>query len=480
MKQTLRKTAFTVALCSLMGAGLVIPSASAEDGELDKARAETAFYKNQQNRLVEEQAVSKDDIKLAEARLRKQTEVVEASNRKLEAINAKLVDLKYQRGEAMEEAYVSSDNGNLLYALVDSGSLSEFLRRGQYTTFLIDRKEDLVDRLDGEIAGLDGQRRDLVTDQNALESEIKDLEDRIALLKLQLEANGDKLGEAEARERALAERTGFENENDRDFIKRNQPVGDRFALAGGGTEHGLGMSQYGAKGAAQHGRDYRDILAHYYQGSRIIKAGTFSTNMGSSEEYVARVVAGEMPSSWPMEALKAQAVAARSYAYRNRGNQDCSPRTQACGSGSARAREAVRATSGQVLSHDGSVIAAYYHSTSGGWTENNENVWGGTPLGWLRGVSSPWETDSPHWYWESKSYSRNQMQAILNQDARTNVGRLETIRIIGRGVSGRVTSVQVVGSGGTKTVSGPRFKGVFNAYSPADEPGLRSTLFGFR
>jgi len=181
-----------------------------------------------------------------------------------------------------------------------------------------------------------------------------------------------------------------------------------------------------------------------------------------------------------METLKAQAVAARSYAYRNQGNQDCSPRTQACGSGSERARQAARATKGQVLTHDGSVIAAYYHSTSGGWTENNENVWGGTPLDWLRGVPSPWETDSPHWYWESKSYSRGQMEAILKQDPRTDAGRLRTVKIIGRGVSGRVTAVRIIGSEGTKTVSGPRFKSVFNAYSPDDESGLRSTLFGFR
>lgn len=483
VNQPLRKITFSAALCLLMGAGLVVPSASAQDAasnELEKARAERVFYQNQQNRLDDEQVGSEEDIKLAEARLRKQRAVVTASVRELETTNAKIIRLKFERGQAMEEAYVSSGNDNLLFALVDSGSLSEFLRRGQYTIFLVDRKEDLVNRLDDEIAGLEDSRRDLVTKQNALETEIKDLVDKIALLKLQREANANNLAQASARERYLASVTGFSDQNDRDFVKRNEPVGDRFAFGGGGTEHGLGMSQYGAKGAAQRGWDYRRILSHYYRESGIKNVGTFSTNQGSSEEYVARVVAGEMPSSWPMEALKAQAIAARSYAYQNQGNQDCSPRTQACGSGSDRARQAARATRGQVLTHGGSVIAAYYHSTSGGWTENNENVWGGTPLAWLRGVPSPWETDSPHWYWESKPYSRSQMQGIVNSDSRTSVGRLETIKIIGRGVSGRVTSVRIIGSGGAKTVSGPRFKAIFNAYSPADEPGLRSTLFGFR
>ncbi|MDP9211887.1 MAG: SpoIID/LytB domain-containing protein, partial [bacterium] len=317
--------------------------------------------------------------------------------------------------------------------------------------------------------------------KNALEADIRTLSERIALLRLQLEATDESLEEASEREAYLLSVTGFLEENDRDFVKRNDPVGGRFAFGGGGTEHGLGMSQYGAKGAAERGRDYQEILSHYYRGTSIKKVGSFSVSgQGESEAYVARVVAGEVSASWPMEALKAQAVAARSYAYRNRGNQDCTPRTQACGQPRDRIREAVRATKGQVLSHGGQVVAAYYHSTSGGWTENNENVWGGTPLPWLRGVSSPWETDSPHWYWESKNYTRAQMEAILNQDPRTAVGRLESVRIIGRGVSGRVTSVRVRGSSGAKTVSGPRFKTIFNAYSPADEPGLRSTLFGFR
>jgi stage II sporulation protein D len=194
------------------------------------------------------------------------------------------------------------------------------------------------------------------------------------------------------------------------------------------------------------------------------------------------VVEAEMNSNWPMEALKAQAVAARSYAYMNRNHLDNSPRTQAWvgpGQQTARARQAVAETRGQVVMFAGQVVAAYFHSTSGGWTENNENVWGGRPLTWLRGVSSPWETDSPHWEWRTKSYSREQMQAIVNGDGRTAVGELQTVKIVGRGVSGRVTSVTIVGSAGSKTVSGPTFKSIFNSGTPGDDPILRSTLYAF-
>ncbi len=473
-------------LCLVMTFGVVSGGpVAAQDGaqdELSQARQEKAFYSSQQRQLGEAQAASETDLELAQAELAKQRKVVELSLAKVERINRDLTILKAQRGQAMEESYISSAGDNtLLYALVDSGSLSEFLRRGQYTIFLVDHKEGLVDRIDGEIRALDDERRDLITKKNALEADIGALSERVALLKLQLEATGENLERAAAREAYLLSVASFLEENDRDFVKRNEPIGGRFAFAGGGTEHGLGMSQYGAKGAAERGRNYKEILSHYYRGTSIKKVGSFEVaGQGESEAYVARVVAGEISASWPMETLKAQAIAARSYAYRNRGNQDCTPRTQACGQPRDRIREAVEATRGQVLTHDGQVVPAYYHSTSGGWTEHNENVWGGAPLPWLRGVSSPWETDSPHWYWESKPYSRAQMEGILKQDPRTSVGRLETVKIIGRGVSGRVTAVEIRGSAGTKTVSGPRFKAIFNAYSPADEPGLRSTLFGFR
>jgi SpoIID/LytB domain protein len=258
---------------------------------------------------------------------------------------------------------------------------------------------------------------------------------------------------------------------------------DRFILAGRGTGHGLGMSQYGAKGAAERGRDYLSILAHYYRGTGMGNVRAFSTNVhGSSEEYLVGVVEAEMDSSWPMEALKAQAVAARSYAYVNRGRLDNTPRTQAWVGPhlqTARARQAVEETRGEVVSLGGQTVPAYYHSTAGGYTENNENVWVGPPISWLRGVPSPWEADSPHWYWRSKPYSREQMQGVLSQDARTSVRSLQSIKVVGRGVSGRVTMMEIRGSEGVKRVPGPTFQRIFNTHSPGDEPGLRNTLFGF-
>ena len=73
------------------------------------------------------------------------------------------------------------------------------------------------------------------------------------------------------------------------------------------------------------------------------------------------------------------------------------------------------------------------------------------------------------------------MQAILDSDSqgRASVGTLQTIKIVGRGVGGRVTAVQVIGSAGSKTVSGPAFKNIFNNSPGSGDDYLRSTLYGF-
>lgn len=141
------------------------------------------------------------------------------------------------------------------------------------------------------------------------------------------------------------------------------------------------------------------------------------------EEYVAGVVAAEMPASFPAEALKAQAVAARTYAVRRMrvfGGAGCDrhpladvctdPATHQAFAGEARLgrqreplrdaahwqriEQAVEATRGLILMFDGRPIDAVYHSTSGGRTEAAEHVWG-QPVPYLTSVPSPFEERSP-------------------------------------------------------------------------------------
>ena len=115
------------------------------------------------------------------------------------------------------------------------------------------------------------------------------------------------------------------------------------------------------------------------------------------EEYILGVVPSEMPSKWNTEALKAQAIAARSYAIANRGKRaskgydlNDTPEDQAYGGASAETAEtnrAVAATKGIVVTYDKKVIPAYYSASAGGQTINSGAVWN-QDLPFLRSVPS--------------------------------------------------------------------------------------------
>ncbi|OGI19274.1 MAG: hypothetical protein A2255_11075 [Candidatus Melainabacteria bacterium RIFOXYA2_FULL_32_9] len=127
---------------------------------------------------------------------------------------------------------------------------------------------------------------------------------------------------------------------------------------------------------------------HWYRGSLIVfntGSGVTVVNDLDLESYMLGVVPSEMPSRWNIEAHKAQAVAARSYAIANLGKRSKygydlkdTPEDQAYGGASAettRTNQAVIDTKGQVLVYGNKVIPAYYHSSSGGYTINSGAVW---------------------------------------------------------------------------------------------------------
>ena len=217
------------------------------------------------------------------------------------------------------------------------------------------------------------------------------------------------------------------------------------------------------------------------------------------DTYLRGVVPVEMPSSWPAQALAAQAIASRSYAaYRLRpgvGTFDVYDDTrsqvyrgylgeQAAGDA------AIAATAGVVLRSGSSVVNALFHSTGGGATENNENVFvsstGSTvaaPLSYLRGSSdrapdgSAYDAGSPYATWSTMTYSLATLSSWFMADSRTSVGSLAALDLRDRGVSGRLISVTLYGSAGTRKVSGDVFRSVFNASKPSADRQLRSTLF---
>ena len=208
----------------------------------------------------------------------------------------------------------------------------------------------------------------------------------------------------------------------------------------------------------------------------------------------------EVPSSWPAGVLRTQAIAGRTYAFEkwsrsgsHRYPCDCtvydSTLDQAyagdgkrTGSGSYWDdwKAAVDDTKRQVILHDGAPIQALYSSSSGGHTEDNENVWGGTPLPYLRGVpDKPDAVDAnPNHQWSPVEMSFRQFEDKLH--AAYGIGDLKRFVFVRPfGVSGRVTVVNDDGTGGVKIVgsnktvraSGWAFRSAFGSSI------LKDTLF---
>jgi SpoIID/LytB domain protein len=338
----------------------------------------------------------------------------------------------------------------------------------------------------------------------------------------------------------------------------------RYVVRGGGYGHGIGMSQYGAYGYAKHGRNYREILGHYYTGTSIstastrkvrvllqsgdpyvrfrgatrlagvrnldrrvtyrveptggrlalfgkhrligryrmlrvyrkggvlrllgdtlngVRSGLFhgaldirpgsggvtAINRIDLDQYVLGVVAGEMPSSWDLEALKVQAVAARTYALATRqtsGYYDLYPDTrsqvyQGVAGETPSTNRAVRATARQVVTYRGEPVVTYYFSTSGGRTENIENSFlGSEPKPWLKSVGDPYDELSPRHRWRFR-FTTSQMDSKLGG---YSPGTFEKIRVLRRGESPRIIRARVYGSGGTRVISGPTLRSRLGLY----------------
>ncbi len=213
---------------------------------------------------------------------------------------------------------------------------------------------------------------------------------------------------------------------------------------------------------------YRGAIELRFEGG-----GLTAINVLPLDEYVRGVVAGEMPSSWPLEALKVQAVAARTYALATRktsGLYDQYPDTRSqvyrgVTGESVRSDAAVRATAGQIVTYNGVPAVTYYFSTSGGETENIEFSFVGTlSKPWLVGVPDPYDNKSPYHRWKVNTSAASLDHALGAP------GRFKSVKILKRGVSPRVVRARVIGTKGSRTLSGPTIRTAL---------GLRDTWFTF-
>lgn len=180
-------------------------------------------------------------------------------------------------------------------------------------------------------------------------------------------------------------------------------------------------------------------------------------NVVDLEDYLLSVLPSEMPPSWPLEALKAQAIAARSYAIANLGKYASSGYdvratvSDQVYKGVVQEKDktnmAVAQTRGVVIRHDSQVVPAFFHSAGGGFTELSEHVWS-KPLPYLRSVRD-FDHRSPHLSWK-KTFSVDELTSRLKSD----VGSIIGLFAVERSPSNRVKSLLVVGEKGALIMKG--------------------------
>ena len=197
-------------------------------------------------------------------------------------------------------------------------------------------------------------------------------------------------------------------------------------------------------------------------------------NIVDLEEYLYGVVPCEMVYSWHEEALKTQAVCARSFAYiagfgsatnivtpYNMCDTTSSQVYKGYGAEKKSTNEAVDATKGELIYYQGKPVRAYYSSTSGGSTENVEDVWG-SPMGYLRQVPDIYELDPELDPWII-TLNADKIESLMSENG-LNVGEVKDVRPFVMTASGRVYSVEIVGDN-NQVITGSKLRKIFSLYS---------------
>ena len=213
----------------------------------------------------------------------------------------------------------------------------------------------------------------------------------------------------------------------------------------------------------------------WYRGRTLVvptDRGLDVVNWVDLEEYLYSVIGGEMDAGWPQEALKAQAIAARTYALYKRNEQRNNP-TYDLGatpdrwqiykgvmSESPTIYAAVDATAGKVLTHNNEIILSVFHACSGGHTENVEDVWG-NPLAYLRAVQD-YDQNISACNWE-RTFTSDEISSRIS-----GVGNVKEMVAEAHSPFRSVKALRIVGDKGTRVLKGEQVRTALR---------LRSTRF---
>lgn len=229
------------------------------------------------------------------------------------------------------------------------------------------------------------------------------------------------------------------------------------------------------------GASFLSWNSRHYRGMLLVSAvnGRLQLiNQIQLEDYLRGVLPKEVSPAWPMAALKAQAIAARTYTvasvnrHAKEGFDLCATtHCQVYGGTDGQTQitdQAVSETANQVMVYKGKIISAMYHSSSGGSTEDPKNIWGfSTP--YLTQVLD-WDQNSPHSEW-SRTIDWTQAQIAASRTY-PKIGRLIQIWPAALGEDGKVRKIKLKGDLGETVISGESFRYLLNLPSSDIQLGL--------
>ena len=473
---------------------------------------------------------------------------------KQEAIEDGYKKLEKQYGilnKTIRALYIKNYYNSPLLVFLSAGDAAELTQILAYQKAAADQDKLIITTIALSIQDLEARKSALEEEKKKLAVVKADLDKIVGSAKIYQKELSGKIAELSAKQQSiLSARLASLNiprtagtsvsgcVDDRD---KDPGFSNAFAFFTYGVPNRTGLNQYGANGRAKTGQNAETILGAYYQNFELKKDYSADININvegyggyNIEEYVKRIY--EMPESWEMEALKAQAIAARSYAlaYTNNGaGSICT--TQSCqvfkpDPKGGRWEQAVNETRGWVMVQGGNPIKAWYSSTHGGyifttgeigwndtsWTKHatDTTTGGAGSFGDLQ--SNSYDKDSPWFYcdWGARGeYNKTawlkseEVADIVNvlmlvardggtkehlyQPDKPNPAGTDTwdaarvrqelssrggspftsvlsVSINADFGSGKTSSVNISGDGGSQTFSGSDFKTYFNLRAPAN------------
>jgi stage II sporulation protein D len=221
------------------------------------------------------------------------------------------------------------------------------------------------------------------------------------------------------------------------------------------------------------GTTYRDAIEFYVRDGNIM-----GINVIDMDKYLYGVVPSEMSASWHAEALKAQAVAARTYAYANKGKHGiydlcddvCCQDYNGTKKEMKQTNDAVDQTSGQRIYYNNALISAFYFSSSGGKTASSENTWSDV-IPYLRGVDDTAEKEGRKW---TREYTYQQLTDICAEKG-LDVGTVKAVSVE-YDSDGIVCTLNFSGTNGDKSIYKDSIRSFFSGTEEGSFPSRNFTL----